>query len=78
MITIYGKDNCTYCDQAVNLCKQKGVEFTYKKLGVDITREELIDKIDSYGYLARTMPQIVDETGCCYIGGFAELKAKLM
>ena len=35
MIEIYGKDFCPYCDKAVALCEQKGVEFTYKKLGRD-------------------------------------------
>ena len=75
MITIYGKDDCTYCEQAVSLCKLKGVPYIYKKLGVDITRDELIDKITSYGVVPRTMPQIEDEAG--YIGGFKELQVKL-
>ena len=49
MIEIYGKDFCPYCDKAVALCEQKGVEFTYKKLGRDFNREEMME----------TFPQII-------------------
>lgn len=76
MITIYGKDSCTFCDQAVQLCKQKGVDYEYKKLGVDFDKEWIVCHIGSYGVIPRTMPQVVDENG--YVGGFAELKTKLM
>lgn len=75
MITIYSKDDCAFCEQAVQLCKQKGVLFEVKKLGVDIDREGLIDKISSFGVIPRTMPQIVE--GDEYIGGFQELKQKV-
>ena len=43
MISIYGKDFCPYCDRAVALCEQKGLEFEYKKLGRDFTREDLME-----------------------------------
>lgn len=75
MITIYSKDNCTYCEQAIQLCTQKGVDFEVKKLGADIDREGLIEKISSFGITPRTMPQIVE--GGEYIGGFRELEQKL-
>ena len=54
MIEIYGKDNCPYCDKAKALCEQKGYEYTYKQLGTDFTREELMEQFPT----ARTFPQI--------------------
>ena len=71
MYTIYTKDNCTYCDQAKNLLTQKGINFEALKLGVDITRDELLEKIPT----ARTMPQIM--MGDRLVGGFTELKNEL-
>lgn len=76
MITIYGKDNCTFCEQAKALCKSKGVEFEYLKLGRDFEREEFIALMEEgYSVLPRTMPQIVE--GIYYIGGFDSLKKHL-
>ena len=42
MIEIYGKPQCPYCDMAQALCNQKGVEYKYKSLGTDFTREEMM------------------------------------
>lgn len=75
MLTIYSKDDCTFCDQAVLLCEQKGVEFEVKKLGVDVDRDGLIDIISAFGVIPRTMPQVVKQDE--YIGGFSELKKLL-
>ena len=76
MITIYGKDNCTFCEQAKALCKQKGVEFEYKLLGKDFQREVFIAMMqEDFAVTPRSMPQIV--SGGTYIGGFAELKQHL-
>lgn len=76
MITIYGKDNCTYCDQAKRLCEQKGVDFEYKSLGVHFERDEFISyMIKEHGVIVRTMPQIVHDGD--YIGGYQELRNKL-
>ena len=70
MIEIYGKDFCPYCDKAVALCEQKGVEFTYKKLGRDFNREEMMETFPS----ARTFPQIIFNKE--KIGGYTELEQK--
>lgn len=73
MITIYGKDNCTFCDQAKRLCEQLETPFEYKTLGVDFERDAFIEKMNKdFGIIPRTMPQIVQEG--VYIGGFKELK----
>lgn len=76
MITIYGKDNCTFCDQAVQLCNMKGVEYEYIKLGDGISQDKLIDLLTEYDVTPRTMPQILDDFG--YVGGFTELKRMLI
>lgn len=71
MYIVYTKDNCTFCDQAKSLLESKGIPFETKKLGKDITREELIAKIPT----ARTMPQILKDNQP--IGGFTELRQLL-
>jgi glutaredoxin len=68
MIEIYGKDFCPYCDKAVALCEQKGLEFTYKKLGRDFNREEMMETFPS----ARTFPQVIFKGE--KIGGYTELE----
>lgn len=68
MIEIYGKPQCPFCDRAKALCEQKGYEYTYKQLGVDFGREELLEKFPT----ARTFPQIIAHGE--YVGGFNELE----
>ena len=69
---IYGKDNCTFCEQAKNLLTQKSLDFVYLELGKDYTREELLEIAPD----ARTVPQIWIQDGeyATRIGGFKELK----
>lgn len=55
MIEIYGKPMCPYCDKAKNLCETRGFKYTYKSLGTDYSREELMEQFPN----ARTVPQIV-------------------
>lgn len=70
MITIYSKDNCTFCEQAKALCEAKGLEYKMLKLEVDYTKEELVEKCP---VPVRSVPQIfADDT---YVGGFTDLKA---
>ena len=68
MIEIYGKPQCPFCDRAKALCEQKGYEYTYKQLGVDFGREELLEKFPT----ARTFPQITAHGE--YLGWFNELE----
>jgi len=74
--TIYGKDGCTNCVKAVNLCKLKGIEVDYKVVGSDITKEQLEESI---GRSIRTVPQIflTSDGFSEYVGGYQELVAKL-
>lgn len=83
-ITIFGRPNCTFCEQAIQLCEQKGLEFDYLTVGEHITKEELIDKIHKVSgddsIVVRSVPQIfteVDSNEYYVEGGFQGLKAKL-
>jgi len=71
-IEIYGKDNCPYCDMAVNISRQfihkSEHKYEYFKLDRDFTREELFEKFPG----ARTFPQVMIDGHS--IGGYTELK----
>ena len=67
MIEIFGKPSCPYCVKAVNLCKTRQLEHTYKSLGTDYTREELMEWFPT----ARTVPQI--KINGKTIGGYDQL-----
>ena len=55
MITIYGKPQCPYCDKAKALCDMRGLEYTYKTLGIDYQIDELLETFPG----AKTVPQII-------------------
>ena len=69
---IWSKYHCPFCDQAKALMGAKGIEFEEKKIGDGYTKEDLLEAVPN----ARTVPQIFinDEL----VGGFTELKKKLM
>ena len=66
-VEIWGKENCGYCTAAKSLAESKGLNYTYKQMGVDFTRDEVFEQFPN----ARTFPQIKvnDEP----IGGYNEL-----
>lgn len=67
-IEIYSKDNCPYCDMAINLSENtEGVVSSVFKLDTDFTREELFEKFPN----ARTFPQITIDGES--IGGYDNL-----
>jgi len=67
MIEIWGKTDCGYCYAAKALCEQRGLTYTYKELGKDFNREEILEQFPN----AKTFPQIrVNGTP---IGGFDKL-----
>ena len=71
MIQIYGKKWCSYCYKAKQLCKREGLDFVYKELNKDFTREEFLEQFPG----AKTFPQIrMDGKN---IGGYTELAVKL-
>jgi glutaredoxin 3 len=65
-IEIWGKENCGYCTAAKSLAESKNLNYTYKQMGVDFTRDEVFEQFPN----ARTFPQIKinDEP----IGGYQE------
>jgi glutaredoxin 3 len=67
LIEIYSKENCTYCVSAKNLLTSRNKLFTEHKLGVDYTREQLLEKFPN----AKSFPVIVVDG--YHIGGFVEL-----
>ena len=71
MLTIYSKDNCQQCLQAIMLCEMKGAEFNVLKLGVDYEKEDIL-KINPS---ARSFPLIIK--GDEYIGTLQDLKLYL-
>lgn len=54
MIEIYGKPMCPFCDRAKALCQSRQYKFTYKSLGTDYSKEELLESFPG----ARSVPQI--------------------
>lgn len=66
MIEIYGKPQCPYCVKAKNLCEQRGFKYTYKTLGDDYSKEELLETFPG----ARTVPQII--VGGNKVGGYEQ------
>jgi len=55
MILIYGKPQCPFCEKAKALCETRGLDYEYRTLDVDYTKEELLETFPG----ARTVPQIV-------------------
>ncbi len=54
-IEIYGAEWCTFCKQAVALCEQKGVSYTYQDIDNSSVMKELTEKL---GSPPRSVPQI--------------------
>ena len=71
IVVIYGKEQCPYCDKAKALCEQRGFTYTYKQLGVDFDREEMLEEFPT----ARTFPQIIFNGG--KVGGYDALEILL-
>lgn len=65
---VYSKDNCPFCEKAKHLLEQRDVSYEVKKVGVDVTREQLLEAVPD----ARSVPQIFLYGN--YIGGYKELE----
>jgi len=68
MIQIWGKPNCPFCEQAKAFCEQNQLNFEYRELDIDFTREEVLENFPS----AKTFPQII--VNGTKIGGYDKLK----
>lgn len=70
-VIVWSKNNCTYCNQAKQLLKQKGFDYEERVIGNGWLKEQLLDAVPN----ARTVPQVFFDNKL--IGGFTELKAHL-
>jgi glutaredoxin 3 len=65
---VWGKNYCTYCDQAKRLLKMKGIDFEERNINLDWTKEQLLEAVPN----ARTVPQIFLDGEL--VGGFTDLQ----
>ena len=67
MIEIWGKSQCPFCEKAKALCDNLNLNYVYKQLDVDFTREQVFEVFPT----ARTFPQIkINDKS---IGGYDQL-----
>jgi len=59
MLTVYSKEDCPQCVQAVAIIKMRKLPYEVLKLGVDYTKEELLVKAP----LARAVPVVTTSEG---------------
>jgi glutaredoxin len=71
MIEIYSRENCSYCDRAKALMRDRQIPFVEYKLDVDFTREHLLEMYSE----AKTFPVIIVDG--FFIGGYTELVVQL-
>lgn len=69
--TVYSGANCPWCERAKALLDSKGIPYTVKTIGVDITKDEFFAAIPG----ARTVPQVFLDGN--HVGGF-ELLTKAL
>ena len=67
MIEIWGKTNCSFCERAKDICDNRSLDYTYKELNIDFTKEEVLAEFPN----AKTYPQI--KINNIPIGGHYEL-----
>lgn len=69
-IVVISKDNCGYCLRAKALLEKLNISYTERKVGVDISRDEIVEKYP----IMKTVPIItVDDK---LIGGFTQLEER--
>lgn len=71
MIVIWGRDNCSYCTRAVDLCKQYDFKFEYIKVNSPQILEQLEQKVPG----VKTVPQIFWNDK--HIGGYDDFAAEI-
>lgn len=66
---VYSKENCPWCEKAISLLTENGFTVKELKLGIDYTKESLLEKVKP----AKTVPQIfVDEQ---LVGGYDHINS---
>ena len=69
---VWSQDQCAFCEQAKGLLEMKGIEYEVRNISQDWTREQLLESVPT----ARSVPQIFLDNE--YVGGFQELRQRLM
>ena len=75
MIHIYGRDNCKYCEAAVELLQEKGLDYIYHDIYSD---DELLKFMQNRGHA--TVPQIYfrpSDSDEIHWGGYSDLKRRV-
>ena len=54
MIEVWGRDNCPSCEKTKMYLTTRKIDYIYKRLGEDFTREQVFEEFIS----AKTFPQI--------------------
>ena len=65
---VWSKEKCPMCVQAKTLLNSKNVEYEERIVGVDWTKEQLLEQVPN----ARSVPQVVIDGEL--IGGYVELR----
>ena len=65
---VWSKEKCPMCVQAKTLLNSKNVEYEERIVGVDWTKEQLLEQVPN----ARSVPQILIDGKL--IGGYLELR----
>lgn len=67
MITVYGRDNCSWCEKTVELLETTKMPYRYHKLGIDLTLNEFKEMFPD----AKTVPVII--VNGLRVGGYTDL-----
>lgn len=70
-VIVWSKPQCSYCVQAKNLLKAKGIQYEERIIGEGWLKEQLLEAVPN----ARSVPQIFIAGNL--IGGYNELKKYL-
>ncbi len=70
-VTIYTTETCNYCIRAKSLLASRNIEYTEKKVGTDITSEELKGMFPGVS----TVPVIIVNGN--HIGGYTQLAEQI-
>ncbi len=68
---IWGRENCTYCEKAKEICIERKIPFEY----IDVNTPALLDSFKENFPDHKTVPQIKYKGK--HIGGYTELVKKL-
>lgn len=66
-VILFTKENCSYCNSAKTFLRSKGIMYEERALGLDFTRETLLEMYPT----AKSFPVVVVDG--FNIGGFSEL-----